>query len=412
MFTIIILLILSAIFSASETAFTSLSRVQKIDLAQSKKKNERLAAKLSEKPKKLITAILIGNNIVNLVASSLTTVYAIRMFGNNYVGYATGILTILILIFGEIAPKQLAMTYDKTFASFMAYPIWILCKVLFPAVWVFMKISKALTGMFSKKKESKLTVNSLMNVMDIAQDEGLIDEYETNLVQRAIHFNESTVKGIMTHRTKVFSLKENITLKEAFPLIIEKGYSRIPLYRNSPENIQGIVLVRDLSKAILEKRENEELLKFALDPIFVPETLSVNELFFQFKQKKLQIAIVLDEYGGLSGVATMEDVAEQLLGELYDEHESGLSERITCLNLKTNTYLILCDTSFQQFLDEFGIKDEIEENINTVASYILENAGHIPKLDEKVETEYGTFLITKRKGNRLESCKFYPASVD
>ncbi|MFA7108976.1 MAG: CBS domain-containing protein, partial [Sphaerochaetaceae bacterium] len=205
---------------------------------------------------------------------------------------------------------------------------------------------------------------------------------------------------------------ENITLKEAFPLIIEKGYSRIPLYRNSPENIQGIVLVRDLSKAILEKRENEELLKFALDPIFVPETLSVNELFFQFKQKKLQIAIVLDEYGGLSGVATMEDVAEQLLGELYDEHESGLSERITCLNLKTNTYLILCDTSFQQFLDEFGIKDEIEENINTVASYILENAGHIPKLDEKVETEYGTFLITKRKGNRLESCKFYPASVD
>jgi len=412
MFTIIILLILSAVFSASETAFTSLSRVQKIDLAQSKKKNERLAAKLSEKPKKLITAILIGNNIVNLVASSLTTVYVIQRFGNNYVGYATGILTIIILIFGEIAPKQLAMTYNKTFASFMAYPIWILSKVLFPTVWVFMKISKVITGLFSKKKESKLTVNSLMNVMDIAQDEGLIDEYETNLVQRAIHFNESTVKGIMTHRTKVFSLNENIPLKIAFPIIIEKGYSRIPIYRNTNENIQGIVLVRDLSKAVLEGREDEKLSSFALNPIFVPETLRVDDLFFKFKQKKLQIAIVLDEYGGLSGVATMEDVAEQLLGELYDEHESGLSERITKLNSKKETYLILCDTSFQQFLDEFGIKDEIEDNINTVASYILENAGHIPKLEEKIKTEYGIFLITKVKGNRLESCKFYPASVD
>ncbi|MDX9934693.1 MAG: hemolysin family protein, partial [Sphaerochaetaceae bacterium] len=299
---ILALIVLSAFFSASETAFTSLSFLQIRMLETSKGRLGKQTAILAKQSDVLLTTILIGNNIVNLSASALTTSYAISIGGSTAIGIATGILTFVILLFGEIAPKQLAIAHNTTVAKIATYPIRFFIIVLYPIVFVVKHISSLFTRFFTKKQKEKLSVDSLMHVVDVAEDEGIVDEYETSLVQRVLHFSEATVKSIMTHRTDVFSIPTNLTLEEAFPPVVNSGFSRIPVYEETPENITGILLIRDMLAAVVSGRVEETVSNFMLPPIFVPETRKVDDMLFQFKKDKLQIAVVLDEYGGLSGI--------------------------------------------------------------------------------------------------------------
>ena len=340
---IIILLVLSAFFSASETAYTSLSFLQIRMMETDKRRTSKMAAALAKKPDVLLTTILIGNNIVNLTASALTTTLAINAWGNATIGYATGVLTFLILIFGEITPKHLAITYNTAMARFSAYPIRFLIFILYPVIAIVRWLSSLITRLFAKEKEGSLSLESLMHVVDVAEDEAIVDEYETSLVQRVLHFSEAPVKSIMTHRTEVFSLPDTTSLREAFPSIVASGHSRIPVYNESPENIIGILLVRDALAAEVDGRSEEAISQFILPPIYVPETRKLDDMLFQFQQGKLQIAVVLDEYGGLSGIVSMEDIVEQLFGEIYDEHESG--ELLRIRSEESGTYLIKADTT-------------------------------------------------------------------
>ncbi|MGD8113407.1 MAG: CNNM domain-containing protein [Sphaerochaetaceae bacterium] len=243
--TIIVLLALSAFFSSAETAFTSLSFLQIRMLETDKRKRSTLAASLANTPDILLTTILIGNNIVNLSASALTTTLALSIWGNKAVSIATGVLTLLILIFGEIVPKQLAITYNTKLARFCAYPLKFLTVILFPVIKIIQAISSRITSLFNHEAEGSLSLDSLMHVVDVAENEGIVDEYETSLVQRVLHFSEASVKTVMTHRTDVFSLNDELTLRQTYSSIINSGYSRIPIYHDSPENIVGIVLIRD-----------------------------------------------------------------------------------------------------------------------------------------------------------------------
>ncbi len=404
--TILMLLILSAFFSASETAFTSLSFLQVRALETDKKRTARLAASLARTPDLLLTTILIGNNIVNLTASALTTTFAIAWWGNRAIGVATGILTLLILIFGEITPKHLAITYNTEMAKIAAYPIRGLTFILYPIVKIIRWISSLITRLFGDKEEGSLSMESFMHVVDVAEDEGLVDQYETSLVQRVLHFSEAPVKSIMTHRTEVFSLPETTSLKEAFPAIVASGYSRVPIYQETPENIVGILLVRDALAAEVEGRQEEPISEFMHPPIFVPETRKLDDMLFQFQQGKLQIAVVLDEYGGLSGIVSTEDIVEQLFGEIYDEHETGELLRIKVE--PSGTYLIKADTTMQQIKDELNLHIDRSDLSCTLAAFLIEVMGSIPIPGEKITLPFGIFTIVSMKGKRIESVRLKP----
>ena len=410
---IIILLLLSAVFSATETAYTSLSFVQLKTLENRKKRSSKLAYKLSQNRDALLTTVLVGNNVVNISASALVTTFAIEYFSSQAVGYATGILTLVILIFGEITPKQLALTHNMKIAVFMAYPLRFISLLMFPVVWLLRQFSSLITRLFASHTEPAITTEGVMHMVDAAEDEGLVDQYESDLMQRAIHFSDTQVRTIMTHRTNVFCISDELTIRDAFPSIVKSGFSRVPVFHGSAENIIGIVLVRDILRAQLEKRMDKSISTILRKPIFVPEQMHLDDVFFLFKKDKLQQAIVLDEYGGFSGVVTMEDVAEQLFGELYDEHERRFPDRIVEREQMPGTFLVMADTPFQQFIDELDLSaDHQRQRISTVAAYVLELTGDIPQEGDVVQSPLGTFRIISMKGNRMEAVEFSPTIDD
>ena len=410
---ILALLVLSAVFSATETAFTSLSFIQQKTLENKRGHSARMAYKLCQKSDVLITTVLVGNNVVNISVSSLVTTYAMAMFGNEAIGYATGLLTIVILIFGEITPKQIALNNNMRIATFMAYPIRFLTIVLFPLIWLLRLISRLLMKFFSKNTDPSITAEGVMHMVDAAEDFGVVDEYESDLMQRAIHFSEMQVKTIMTHRTDVFCISDEMTIRQAFPSIVESGYSRTPVYHGNNEDITGIVLVRDILRAQLEENLDVGIGTITRKPAFVPEQMHLDDVFLMFKRDKLQMAIVLDEYGGFSGVVTMEDVAEQLFGELYDEHENRFPERIVESEQAPGTYIVLADTPFMQLVDELSLNyHHSNGKVSTVASYLMDLTGDIPQEGDILQSPLGTFRIITMKGNRMEEVEFSPTIDD
>jgi CBS domain containing-hemolysin-like protein len=403
---IIVLIILSGVFSSSETAYTALSLIQIKELEKSKKKSSRLAAKLTQRKDVLLTTILIGNNVVNISVSSLVTTFCIKYLGQNLVAYGTGILTLVILIFGEVTPKQIAISNAKKIARVMSYPIFFLSKILYPLVFFIKAFGNIVDRVFNKGKTKGLTLEGLMHVVDAAEDFGVVDEYESDLMLKVLHFSNNPIKTIMTHRKDVFTVSAQTTIREAFSDIVNSGYSRIPIYKDSKENIIGIVLVRDILKAQLTNKLDEPLSSIKREPIFVLETKHVDYVFFLFKKRRLQLAIVIDEYGGFSGVISMEDVAEQLLGEIYDEHEKSEGESIKEVKGVKDLFIIQGDTPFIYFCDEMDISYKNAEKVGTIAAYLMGLTGDIPKEKDSISDEYGVYTILKMDERRIEEIKF------
>ncbi|MGD1820312.1 MAG: hemolysin family protein [Pleomorphochaeta sp.] len=403
---IIVLIILSGIFSSAETAYTALSLIQIKELEKSKKRSARLAAKLTQNKDTLLTTILIGNNVVNISVSSLVTTFCIKYLGHNLVAYGTGILTLVILIFGEVTPKQLAISNSKKIAKFMSYPIYILSKVLFPLVFFIKAFGNIVDKLFNKESKKGLTLEGLLHVVDVAEDFGVVDEYESDLMQKVLHFSNNPIKTIMTHRNDVFSISEQLTIKEAFLEIVNSGFSRIPVYKDTKENIIGIVLVRDILQAQINNNMDEPLSTIIRKPIFVPETKHVDYIFFLFKKMKLQLAIVLDEYGGFAGIISMEDVVEQLLGEIYDEHEIREGETIRPVKGVKDLYIVQGETPFINFCDKMDISYKNAEKVGTIAAYLMSLTGDIPKEKDSISDEFGIYTILKMNKRKIEEIKF------
>ncbi len=409
--SILVLLCLSSLFSATETAYTSLSFLQLKALESRKGSSSRLAFTLSQNRDRLLTTVLVGNNIVNLSASALTTTYAIALFGNAAVGWATGALTLAILVFGEITPKQLALAHSMKIAIFMAWPLRICSFLLFPLVWLLRLFSGVITRLFSSQAEPDVTHEGMRLMVDVAEDVGLVDQYESDLIERAIHFSKTQVRTIMTHRTNVFRLSDERLLSECYPSIVKSGYSRIPVYHEEEENISGILLMRDVLRAQLKGKMDLPLSALVRRPAFIPEQMHLDDVFYRFKKDKLQQAIVLDEYGGFSGVVTMEDVAEQLFGELFDEHEARHIDRIVEREDEPGVFLVMADTPFQQLLDDLDLDADTHQN-STVAAYLLQQSGVIPEEGDVLSTPLGTFRVISMTGNRMEAVEFHRGQED
>ena len=404
---IFMLILLSALFSGTETAYTSLTFLQIRELKAHRGRRGKLAASLAEKPDILLTTILIGNNLVNIAASAITTTTVIRLYGSYAVGIATGILTLVILIFAEITPKQIAIIHNETISRFMALPVKILTYLLYPLIISINWVSSLITRIFAGDKRSHISLDGILHAVNIAQDQGIVEDYENRFVQNVFRFDDVDVHTIMTHRTDVFSVEMHRMLSSVMAEVVHGGYSRVPVYDTTPEHIVGVLLTRDLMRQIVDGKGEGAVSEIMLEPLFVPETRKVHEMFFKFKQSKLHLAIVLDEYGGLAGVVTLEDVIEELFGELYDEHESGVEERIS--ELENGTYRIVGETSIQQLEDILGTTIEHSRHVGTVGGYISESLGTIPHTGQHFDAPFGTFRIEKMRGNRIETVLFEPA---
>ncbi len=399
------LLLFSGFFSATETAFTSLSMLQVQDMLRHKGQRGARVERLSNRPEILLTTILIGNNLVNIGASALATSITISTFGSGAVGIMTGVLTLVILIFGEVTPKRLAIAHNEFVSLHTARTVIILSYVFRPFIWFISLASSLITGAFDSKQKHRITLDNVLHFVKLAEHMGVLETYKTRMVRSVFRFSDVTVQAIMTHRTQVFSLDKDLQIGEAIREINERGYSRIPVYDDDPEDIVGIVLVKDLMKRVTAGDLGSALKTIMFKPIYVPSSKKVGEMFSQFKREKLNIAIVIDEFGGLGGIVTLEDVIEEILGEIYDEHEEKGREKIT--NLGKDTYLIIGDTPLYILKDALDLQLTHGKNVQTIGGYLAELLGRIPQKQEVVNTPAGRFVVEQTGHNRIHSVKFY-----
>ncbi len=401
-----LLLSLSAFFSASETAFTSLSAIQVKELEKRRPKRGRIVKKLAEKPEILISTLLIGINLVNIGASAITTEAVISLFGSKALGISSGILTLVILIFSEVTPKRVAIMYNDFIAANTAHVVLVLSFILRPVVWFVTLFSSLVTKLISRKPASRISLDGIIHVVNMAREAGILKDYQDSMVKSVFRFNETPVEAIMTHRTEVFSLDANKAIADVLQIVNREGYSRIPVYDGHPEKIVGIVLAKDIMDRVIHGKADLKLKEIMIKPLFVSETRKVNELFWQFKKARLNLAVVMDEYGGLAGIVTQEDVVEELFGELYDEDEEKGWEKITAL--PEGCYRVMGDTSLAIVRDLLGIELPHGKYVQTIAGYIIERLDRFPVDRETIEIPEGKLVVESVYRNKVRSVRYIP----
>ncbi|MFT4298010.1 MAG: hemolysin family protein, partial [Candidatus Woesearchaeota archaeon] len=314
---LIVILRISALFSGAETAFMSLGKFQYKEYIRKKKKNYLLVSKLKENPHKLISTVLIGNNLANIAAASLGTLIGTEFFtdiGWNFsqatiAGIITGILTVIVLVFGEVIPKTYSNKNYTKVVMRSARVIYILSIIFTPIVYILNLVTKIfMHGKAFSANQDYITEEEIKTIVNVGSDEGCIAPYEKQLIHKIFQFDDKIVKEIMTPRHKVFSLDANSKVKDVLKEIINKGYSRIPLYDKEKDNIIGIFHIKDLIQSFKKKGLNTNLRSLSSKPFFVPESKSIDTLFKQMQRRKIQLAIVVDEFGALAGIVTIEDL--------------------------------------------------------------------------------------------------------
>jgi CBS domain containing-hemolysin-like protein len=362
---VVFLLFLSGFFSASETAFTSLSLLQIHNVKRKNPKKGALLENLKAHPDSFLTTILIGNNLVNIIISALVTEFTLNAYGNAALGFSTGMVTLFVLIFGEVVPKRLAMAHNEKICRATVPIIHGLSFVLKPLVYFIGAASFLFARITGTAKGQVLTLEGLFHVVDLAEDSGILDNRKTRMMKSILRFSEIPVRAIMTHRTQVFSLDSELTLAAAFPQILREGYSRIPVYRKDPEHIVGIVLTKEVINPYMKGNTDVPLSFVMRPPIFVSVHTSVYKLLTLLRERDLNMAIVLDEYGGLAGIVTHEDVLEEIVGEMYDEDEDRNEEQIQ--EMPDGSYRILGDTLIYSLNDSLDLQLPLIRENHTVA---------------------------------------------
>lgn len=401
---VVVLLLLSGFFSGTETAYTSLSETQIHSLKHRWGKRGALVEKLTETPQRLITTVLVGNNLVNIGLSVLASDITIRTFGSAALGVTTGVITLLVLVFGEVTPKQLAITHNEVWAVWTARFIYSLSFIFRPVTWFIGLIGQLLTRLTGGGNRSGLTREGLLYLMKRAETIGVLETFRSKMVRSIFRFTDVSVSAIMTHRTRLFLLDQEKSAGEAFPGIIESGFSRVPVYSGDPEHIVGIALMKEVARLIAKGEKKTPIKRIMVDPIYVPETRKIHEMLSQFRREGLNIAIVLDEYGGVSGVVTIEDIVEEVLGEIYDEHEEREREKIT--KLEDDTYQIVADVPLYVLNDALELQIPETRNAVTLGGYLADIAGRIPARHEVLETPYGEFVIETISRKRIITVRF------
>lgn len=395
---IVVCLVFSAYFSATETAFTTLNKVRVKTKADDGNKRAKLVLKLANNYDKLLSTILIGNNIVNILASSMGTLLFIEWCnGNSDLAsvLSTIVLTVLVLIFGEISPKSLAKEFPETFASFSAPIINALCIVLTPINFLFTMWKKFLNLFFKNKEDTTITDDELITMVDEAEHEGGINSQESELIKSAIEFNDLEVKDILIPRVDVVSIDIGSTEEEVAQVFLETHFSRLPVYRDTVDNVVGILHEKDFIKQRAEPGFSLE--KVIKPAVFVVATAKISDILRQLQKAKSHMAIVSGEFGDVVGIITMEDILEELVGEIWDEHDEVLPD-IT--KLSDNEYALLGSVTVNDFCEYFQL-GEIKSDSQTVGGWVMDNLGKVPEINDMLVYENLTLTVTQTEFRRI-----------
>ena len=395
---LLVLLVLSAVFSGSETALVSISMARVESLAKEGRHGAKALHSLKSDPSQMLITILIGNNLVNIAAASMATVLATRWFGHFGPGIAVGVLTILILIFGEITPKSLATRYSERISLSIAPFMLGLMRIMYPLVWLFGRFTTWVHHHSGMEQDPTVTQSELIRMASHGVAEGTIGHGERELIERVFSFKDLTVHDVMTPRNLVFSMDGIQTVSEAIPEVMKQPYSRIPIYLGQPDEIRSVVHMRDLLEAA-SKGQGDVLLKdIAHEAVFVLEFQSISELFARLRRKKRHMAVVVDEYGTILGIATLEDLMEELVGEIYDESDIASTE----VSHITDDVIQVAGTTETRVVEEhFGI-DLPGKPTDTISYWILNQLERIPKEKEEFMTDGLKVRVEKASSRRID----------
>ncbi len=401
--SLIVLIAASAFFSASETAFTSLNRVRVKNMAASGNKRAGKVLALSENYDKLLSGILVGNNIVNILSASLATVLFVNLIGGKGVSVSSAVMTVVVLMFGEISPKTIAKQNPEAVA-FALYPLLsAILKLLTPLVWVFNQWQKVLYLILKPADDRGITEEELITIVSEAENEGDIDEHESELIRSAIEFNDLTAEEILTPRVDIVAVDVEDSLDDISNTFTESGYSRIPVYSESVDNIIGILHEKDFY-SLRDKKTVREMMS---NPLCVVPTTQLSVLLKLLQKTKNHMAVVMDEYGGVSGIVTMEDILEELVGEIWDEHDEVIEE---ISEQADGSYLVFGSTSLDDLQEVFPFKQEFD--CVTVNGWVLEVMGRFPQPGDGFDFENLHVSVEKVAKRRVELIRVSAVSED
>ena len=387
---IIICVMFSAFFSASETAFTTLNRIRLKTEAEAGDSRAALVLSIAENYDKMLSTILIGNNIVNIASASLATIVFTHVLGDAGVSVSTAVMTVIVLIFGEISPKNLAKEHPEAFARFSAPFLRLLITILTPINFIFSQWKKLLNKIFKKKSDNRMTQEELKTIVDEAQSEGGIDEEKGELIRSAIEFDDLTADDILTPRVDIVGIDEECPFQEISDIFLKNTYSRLPVYSDSIDNIIGIVHEKDYFSA--QKSGISDIKQVMKKVLYISRTVKISDLLRTLQKTKSHMAIVVDEFGGTEGLVTMEDIIEELVGDIWDEHDVVIDY---FNQIDDHTYVINCSADLHDLFEEFDLGDSDEFESASVGGWAMELLGKIPSLGDTFDFKGWHITVTK-----------------
>ena len=392
---IVLLVVFSAYFSATETAFTSANRIRLKNLAGDGDKKAKQVLDMSENYDALLSTILVGNNIANIAMSSIATVFFMKLYPLYGATIATIVITVVVLVFGEISPKSIAKEKAESFAMFAAPLLKVFIVILTPVNWIFTQWKKLLARIFHVDGARPITEDELLTIVEEAETEGGIDEGQSELIQNAIEFNELEAWDVLTPRVDIDAIEIDEDKEEIARLFLETGYSRLPVYEDDLDNIMGVLNQKDFHNYI--KGTDADVSEYVKPVIFVAGSMKISQLLKRLQTAKTHIAIIVDEYGGTSGLVTMEDIIEELVGEIYDEHDAEQLQDI--VQQQDGTYRVLCGTNVDKMFDYFDVDEDIDAN--TVNGWVVLQIDKLPSVGDHFvyEADFKKFDVTVTKAD-------------
>jgi putative hemolysin len=400
----IICVILTAFFSSSEVALISITRAKVRTLVNEGLPGSDAVAALKESPEHLLITILIGNTVVTTAAASIATAVAIQIFGDIGVGIATGFVIIMLLVFGEIGPKIYAARASDSFALTIAPVILFFSRIFTPVIWLVERISPKF-GIGKEVAEPAVTEEEIKEWIDVGKEDGTIEQGEQDMLYSVLEFADTTAREIMTPRVDVIAMEDTVSFEEAIRIFNESGFSRIPVYHDQIDNITGVLNVKDVFSAMVSHRKDSTIKEVMYDPMFVPETKKIDDLLKELQVKRVQIAIVLDEYSSFVGIVTVEDILEEIVGDIMDEYDK---EEPEVQNISEGVFVIDAQMWVEDVNERLEINLPVDESYETIGGLIIDRLGHIPMHPgEKVEINEGkiTLVVLQMHGRRIVKVK-------
>lgn len=398
---LIILIMLSAFFSSAETAFTTVSNIQIRTLIEENNKKAMLVDKIIENKSKMLSAVLIGNNLVNISASALSTVLAQKMFGEYAVSIATGILTIVILIFGEITPKSLATMNSLRLSMFYAKIIYALMFILTPVIYIINFLSKILLRLFRinpNAKTNSITETELRTIVEVSHEEGVIEKEERQMINNVFDFGDAVASDVMVPKVDMTMADINSTYEELLSIFRNEKFTRIPIYQDSTDNVIGIINMKDL--LLYHPDELFDIRDYLRSAFFTYETKKISELMMEMKKTSVNIVIVLDEYGVTSGLITLEDLLEEIVGEIHDEYD--LDEEDAIKEIASNKYLVEGQIKIADLNDRLDLSLHSEE-YDSIGGLIIEKLDRFPNPGDKIIIDNVSIKVVSMDKMRIDT---------